>query len=809
MNGRRRFVAWCLILFVAVAGVTVTCRQWTVAAPVLSWVPWNDGLSGSRVTALARSADGTLYAGTADEGVFSSMDGGVSWKWAGQGLPQVSGWPMRTYPEVSSLTADQQTGYLWAGTTRGLYVRAGGDWRSVAVSAAGGSIVAFAVLPPDSRLAFAASGGAVFRSSDGGSTWAAVGAPLQGVQARTFVRDRYDSHAVICCTAQGVFRSSDDGRTWLPMGGQPVDFSQFAQSAHDRSTVLGGGPAGVFRSYDGGISWSRVTPDGVTVLGLVWDDYDVTQVRVLAREGILRSDDRGETWSWEARVTATSPLLCGLMSSSTAGSQVLAGVAAGVLSIRNGLADLYQEGLGFLDSTAVGIDSRQNQVYALRRRTLYAARGEAARWSPVDLTFGNVRVLSFAVDQTQPRVLYAVTESGLFRSSDGGQGWTSVKAPPGRARTVCADSSTVDVLYVGTSSGLFRSQYGSTRGWESVSPVPGSAVDAVAVNPVDSTRVYAVAGDGVWKSTDRCDTWLRSGSVAGLGLQMLTMDQKGTALLAATLEGPMVSDDDGQTWSAWGSGLAGRPASYVAAGTGSVAGLVATEDGVFRLASTQDNMPPILAILSPQDSMVTSSPTIDVIGSATDRESSVVSVTVNGTSVALGADGSFNTRIELTRGDNTITVVATDAAGNSARRQLRVTWKQTPVVLTLQLGSRTMLVVGKPSVLLDAEPVVFHSRTFLPIRAVVESLGGTVGWNGETRSAELRLGDQTVILTIGQPVALVNGRRVPVDAQDGQVVPMIAQGRTLLPVRFVAESLGCRVDWNQTDKTIVITYPDS
>jgi hypothetical protein len=341
-----------------------------------------------------------------------------------------------------------------------------------------------------------------------------------------------------------------------------------------------------------------------------------------------------------------------------------------------------------------------------------------------------------------------------------------------------------------------------------VGPLPGSAAGAVTVSPVDSLRVYAVTGDTVWKSTNRCDTWLRTGSVSGLGLQMLTMDQTGTALLAATLKGPMISGDDGQTWLPWGSGLAGRPASYVAAGTGSIAGLVATEDGVFRLASTQDKLPPVLVILSPQDSLVTSSPTLDVIGSATDRESSVTSVTVNGTEVVLGADGSFTTRIDLARGDNIITVIATDAAGNSVRRQLRVTWRQAPVVLTLRLGSRTMLVAGKPSVLLDAEPLIFHSRTFLPIRAVVESLGGTVGWNGQTRTAELHLGEQTVILTIGQPVALVNGARVPVDSQDAQVVPMIAQGRTLLPVRFVAESLGCRVDWNQTDKTIVITYPD-
>ena len=808
MKTTYRFVVWCIVAFLAVAGLGVSNVQTAVAAPVTVWVPWNDGFAGSRMTALVQTADGALYAGTSDEGIFVSNDSGQSWTWSGQGLSQIAGWPLRQYPEVTILATDAGGTRVWAGTSRGLFALAGGQWNLVRVGSGTSAISAVGIPFQDNRLLFVGTEGNVYRSQDGGATWTAVGAPLQGIQANAFFADRYSSLAVFCCSAQGIFRSSDAGLSWLPMGGMPVNLVQLSQNSHDRSTLLAGGPAGVVRSYDGGISWTHVSPDGVSVLRLVWDEYDTSQVRVLAREGILRSDDGGETWSWEFHAPSSAPLLCGILASADTDVPVLAGTGTGIALIHGAVADVSVQGLGFLDSTAVGIDSRQNLSYAVRRRGLYMARGDGGRWSMIDPTLGNVRVLSLSVDQTQPRVLYAVTASGLFRSSDGGQGWTVVNGPSGTYRTVCADSVVPDVLYVGTSSGLFRSRYGYSSRWDNVSPVRGSRVDAVAVSPTSAAMVYAVVGSDVWKTTDACVTWVRSGTTAGLDLQMLTVGSGSPSrLYAATLDGPKVSSDDGASWVAWGSGLEGQPVTYVAVGTASVAGLAATEAGVFKLIQVEDSRPPMLTVVSPQDALVTLSPALDVIGSAADRESSVVSLTINGANVPLGADGSFSARIDLVRGENIVTVIATDAAGNSAQRQFRVTWRLPSTILTLKLGSRTMAVSGRDSVLMDTEPMLFRSRTFLPIRAIVEALGGTVAWNGGSRSVELRLAGQTVVLTIGQTSATVNGVRAVIDAQDALIVPMIVQGRTLLPVRFVAESLGCQVDWNQNDKTIVITYP--
>ena len=56
------------------------------------------------------------------------------------------------------------------------------------------------------------------------------------------------------------------------------------------------------------------------------------------------------------------------------------------------------------------------------------------------------------------------------------------------------------------------------------------------------------------------------------------------------------------------------------------------------------------------------------------------------------------------------------------------------------------------------------------------------------------------------PKAKVNGTETWIDSDNHNVKPIIQNSRTLLPLRFVAESLGCSVDWNAATNTITITY---
>jgi hypothetical protein len=68
------------------------------------------------------------------------------------------------------------------------------------------------------------------------------------------------------------------------------------------------------------------------------------------------------------------------------------------------------------------------------------------------------------------------------------------------------------------------------------------------------------------------------------------------------------------------------------------------------------------------------------------------------------------------------------------------------------------------------------------------------------------LGKKTIALWIGKSVATVNGVSTPIDSTNAKVVPEIISSRTMLPLRFISENLGCSIVWVDATKTITITY---
>jgi methionine-rich copper-binding protein CopC len=129
-----------------------------------------------------------------------------------------------------------------------------------------------------------------------------------------------------------------------------------------------------------------------------------------------------------------------------------------------------------------------------------------------------------------------------------------------------------------------------------------------------------------------------------------------------------------------------------------------------------------------------------------------------------------------------------------------------PTVLTFTIGSTKATRNGTP-VMLDAAPVIQNGRTLLPVRYVAEPLGATVAWEPTTRTVTIQRSSLTVSLVVGKATAVVDGRTVPIDAADSRVVPVILQGRTMLPARFVAEQLGCAVAYDPGTKVVTVTYP--
>lgn len=127
-------------------------------------------------------------------------------------------------------------------------------------------------------------------------------------------------------------------------------------------------------------------------------------------------------------------------------------------------------------------------------------------------------------------------------------------------------------------------------------------------------------------------------------------------------------------------------------------------------------------------------------------------------------------------------------------------------VIRFNLGKTDYSVDGQ-TLTMDTAPVSSEGRTMLPIKYVTDALGATLAWDGQAQKVSIIKGDTTVELWIGQNTARVNGAERLIDSGNPNVRPFIAPpGRTMLPLRFISESLGCTVNWNAELQEASIDY---
>lgn len=100
----------------------------------------------------------------------------------------------------------------------------------------------------------------------------------------------------------------------------------------------------------------------------------------------------------------------------------------------------------------------------------------------------------------------------------------------------------------------------------------------------------------------------------------------------------------------------------------------------------------------------------------------------------------------------------------------------------------------------DVPPISANGRTMVPLRTIFEALGAKVEWDGATKTITGTKDKTVIVLKLDSKTAKVNGKTVVLDA-----APLSIKGRTLVPVRFISESLGANVEWDGKTKTVIIT----
>lgn len=109
------------------------------------------------------------------------------------------------------------------------------------------------------------------------------------------------------------------------------------------------------------------------------------------------------------------------------------------------------------------------------------------------------------------------------------------------------------------------------------------------------------------------------------------------------------------------------------------------------------------------------------------------------------------------------------------------------------------LVINGQEVIPDVPSVIIDGRTLVPIRIISETIGSTVDWDGETGTVDVRRESDHIRLTIGVQAAEANGKTILLD-----VPPRIIGDRTLVPLRFIAEAFGMKVDWDGDTRTVSV-----
>ncbi|MDW7673671.1 MAG: stalk domain-containing protein, partial [Bacillota bacterium] len=146
--------------------------------------------------------------------------------------------------------------------------------------------------------------------------------------------------------------------------------------------------------------------------------------------------------------------------------------------------------------------------------------------------------------------------------------------------------------------------------------------------------------------------------------------------------------------------------------------------------------------------------------------------------------------IWFTTAQNSIAVYNPDGLAPDLTQITDVT--QHPESILLLLNNRYLIP--------DTNPLLENGRTLVPMRFIFEALGAEINWIEGLQQVEATIGNNQVKLTINDSNAYANGQLITLD-----VPPKLVNNRTLVPLRFISESLGLQVDWDPVIRAVILT----
>jgi len=429
-------------------------------------------------------------------------------------------------------------------------------------------------------------------------------------------------------------------------------------------------------------------------------------------------------------------------------------------------------------------------------------------------------VHDITIDPSNHNNLYIATAEGVFKSIDGGDNWawSGGDLPKTGYSTILISHDNPKVLFALSSlDGVFKSDDGGIT-WKSLG-LKDERISVLAMSPVDTGTIYA-GGEGIFKSTDGGKTWaylnLKNKNELIPWVNDIEISSQNSSLIyLATNIGVFKSDNGGQDW------IELKPSKLIL--FWSLNDVVLSQDNVlYSAANGFSGKPGGLVWMWKDEGII---PPQENTGSIIVKTNlSNASFTITGPSTYQGTGTTYQIK-DAPIGEYTVTFNAVEGyiTPLSIKKTLdtggTITFNANYSKVIEEKGTTIILYVGNPMMYVNGveqeidpgrrtAPVIISKwgRTIVPIRALVESLGGTISWDDIERKVTINFKSVLIELQIDNPKARVNGSEKWIDPDNHDVRPTIINSRTMLPLRFIAESLGCNVDWNSNTKAITVTY---
>jgi len=180
----------------------------------------------------------------------------------------------------------------------------------------------------------------------------------------------------------------------------------------------------------------------------------------------------------------------------------------GVFAAQGGVESGSSHGPAYRGFSSFAIDPLNPRiVYAGSGRGVFKSSDGGERWQAVNVGLTDRYVFDLAVDQRHPATLYAAAGGGVFKTTDAGRRWRATSMPSISTVALALHPRNSRVVYAGTDEGVYKSSDAGAS-WRKVTTHPHAVrVFTVALDPQRPATVYAGSGGGVFKSTNGGRSW--------------------------------------------------------------------------------------------------------------------------------------------------------------------------------------------------------------------------------------------------------------------------------------------------------------